>query len=405
MHACGLVVEYNPFHHGHYYHLQMAKKQTSADCIIAVMSGNFLQRGEPAITDKFSRAKMAIDQGVDIVIELPYSNVVQHSDLFSLGAVQILNEMLVSSICFGSENGDITAFQRAFDRYKQNQLLFNKTLKDELSLGNSFPTANNKAFQKIGMADTNELDLMQPNNILGFSYLKAIEKVNPTMQPFTIQRKQSDYHDQHITKPFASATSIRNMLLTNGVMDQTINETLSQNSIAYLNAYKQTTGIWHTWENYFSLLQYRVLTMSKESLKNIHGIDEGIENRMTRTAKEATSFKEWMQLLKTKRYTQTRLQRIFTHILTNTTKQSINEIQQVPFSYIRLLGLSEQGKAYLNQTKKDRAIPLLTQFKKQSSLMMAMEERVTDAYYAILSPNIRKKMRKQELEPPYQKKE
>ncbi|WP_182199057.1 nucleotidyltransferase [Paraliobacillus salinarum] len=403
MHACGLVVEYNPFHHGHQYHLQMAKKQTNADCMIAVMSGNFLQRGEPAITDKFSRTKMAIDQGVDIVVELPYSSTVQHSDLFSQGAVEILNEMLVSSICFGSENGDITAFKRVFDQYKDNQNLFNKTLKHELSLGKSFPNANNKAFAKIGLDEIDKLDLMQANNILGFGYIKAIEKINPSIQPFTIQRKQSNYHDEHITTPLASATSIRNALFSSEEMSETMKETISQNSLNHLIHYKQKAGTWHTWDEYFSLLQYRVLTMSKEELKNIQGVDEGIENRIIRTAKEATTFSEWMQELKTKRYTQTRLQRIFTHILTHTTKQSIKKMQQMPVPYIRLLGLSEQGKLYLNSTKKDRTVPLLTQFKNQTSLMMSTEERATDAYYAILPPKIRKEMRKQELEAPYQK--
>ncbi|CQR47806.1 hypothetical protein BN1058_02136 [Paraliobacillus sp. PM-2] len=403
MQACGLVVEYNPFHHGHYYHLQKAKKISGADCIIAVMSGNFLQRGEPAIIDKFSRTKMAIDQGIDIVIELPYFSVVQHSDLFSYGAIHILNELLVSSICFGSEDGDITTFQRSFNHYKVNQSLFNNTLKHELSLGKSFPVANNKAFKKIGMDNTNQLDLMQPNNILGFGYLKAIETINPNIQPFTIQRKQSNYHDKNITKPFASATSIRDTLLSNGVTNQTISETLPERSIAHLTEYKQKTGIWHTWEEYFSLLQYRVLTMDKEVLKNIHGVDEGIENRIIRTAKEATNFNEWIQLLKTKRYTQTRLQRIFTHILTNTSKQSVKKMQQMPYPYMRLLGLSEQGKQYLNHTKKERTIPLFTQFKNHSSLMMTMEERVTNAYYAVLTPAIRSEMRKQEFKPPYQK--
>lgn len=403
MHACGLVVEYNPFHHGHQYHLQMAKKQTDADCVIAVMSGNFLQRGEPAIADKFSRTKMAIDQGVDIVVELPYSSTVQHSDLFSQGAVEVLNKMLVSSICFGSENGDITAFKRVFDQYKGNQILFNKTLKHELSLGKSFPNANHKAFQKIGLDGIDKLDLMQPNNILGFGYLKAIEKINPAIQPFTIQRKQSNYHDEHITTPLASATSIRHALFSNEQLNETTKEAISQNSLNQLMHYKQKTGTWHSWDDYFSLLQYRVLTMSKEELKNIHGVDEGIENRIIRTAKEATTFFEWIQELKTKRYTQTRLQRIFTHILTNTTKQSIKKMQQMPVPYIRLLGLSEQGKLYLNSTKKDRTVPLLTQFKNQTSLMMSIEERATDAYYAILPPKIRKEMRKQELEPPYQK--
>lgn len=401
MQACGVIVEYNPFHNGHDYHLHKAKQTAGADCIIAVMSGNFLQRGEPAIVDKFSRAKMAIDQGADIVIELPYSSTVQHSDLFAEGAITLLNELQVSSVCFGSELGTITPFLHTYHSYKNNETLFYQTLKEQLSLGVSYPKASEYAYQYINIDFNETLDLTKPNNILGFSYIKAIKSINPIIQPFTIKRKQSDYHDKHLTTPYASATSIRHQLLNEAIISQQIQETMPERTADRLKNYHETAGTWHHWEDYFSLLQYRVLTMDTQGLAAIHGVDEGLENRLIKTAKNATSFQNWMDNLKSKRYTQTRLQRMFTHLLTNTSKKTMNQLQQQPFPYIRLLGLSEQGRAYLNHTKKERTVPIFTQFSKPDSLMMEVEERVSNAYYAILAPHIRKNMRKQEFEPPY----
>lgn len=403
MHACGVVVEYNPFHYGHLYHLQESKRISHADCMIAVMSGNFLQRGEPAIVDKFARTKMAIDQGVDIVIELPYSYAVQHSDLFSFGAIQLLNALQVSSICFGSEEGSIDSFKNTFEHYQNHEELFKETIKQSLSLGYAYPVANNQAFKAINVDKADSIDITKPNNILGLSYLKAIKAVNSTITPFTIKRKQSDYHEQQIKQPYASATSIRKHLLQTNIIDTTVKDVLSDSTIQQLEFYQKTAGIWHTWECYFPLLQYRVLTTDHKVLSLIQGVDEGIEHRLIKTAKKATSFDHWMSLLKTKRYTQARLQRIFTHILTNTMKDDIQMIQQHPLSTIRLLGMSKQGKAYLHHTKKQRDTPIITQFKKPSSLLMKVEERATDAYYSILNPEVRKQLRHQEFQAPYQK--
>lgn len=405
MQACGIIVEYNPFHYGHQYHVKQAKEQANATCVIACMSGNFLQRGEPAIIDKFIRARMAIDQGVDIVIELPYASAVQHSDNFASGAIALLNELKVSAICFGSEQGKIDSFHQAYQILEENKTEFNALLKNELSLGKSFPVASNRAYEEIGLSEQmNGLDLSKPNNILGFSYLKSINKINPLIEAITIKRLQSGYHDLEIKQPYASATSIRKGLLDQFDINDVVSQSLPENTQNYLTAYKEQTGMWHSWEAYFSFLHYRVGTMSIKELQTIHGVDEGMEYRLKKTVHHVTSFKQWTATLQTKRFTNTRIQRMFVHILTHTTKNEIKEMQakqSVP--YVRLLGMSEQGKDHLNKTKKERHVPIVTQLSRNIPQMLALDERASAAYYAVLPAEIRKSMRKQELNPPYMK--
>lgn len=400
MKACGLIVEYNPFHNGHVYHIQKAKVASDADCMIAVMSGSFLQRGEPAIIDKFHRAKAALNCGIDIVIELPYAFAVQNSDLFAKGSVQSLHEIGASSICFGSESGDVSNFITNYEIFKEKETFYKKTLKYYLGVGLSFPEASKYAYQKIGLTDQ-DIDLSKPNNILGFSYVKTILDNSLPMKALTIKRTNNNYHDKHITSSIASATSIRNKLFKNDSITTEVKSTIPEATINQLQLYKNVAGTWHTWEKYFQLLHYRVMTMSMEELAAIHGVDEGLEYRIKKTGKEATSFGDWVRAIKTKRYTWTRLQRMFVHILTNTTKEdmkSIKEDTSVP--YIRLLGLTETGKTYLNFQKKQMGVPSISKLSSNMHPMLSQEERATNAYYSILPPAKKNLLRHQELEPP-----
>lgn len=400
MKACGLIVEYNPFHNGHAYHIQEAKTVSGADCMIAVMSGSFLQRGEPAIIDKFHRAEAALRSGIDIVIELPYAYAVQNSDLFAKGSVQSLHEIGVSSICFGSESGDVSDFIASYEIFKEKETIYKETLKYYLDIGNSFPQASRNAYEKIGLTDR-AIDLSQPNNILGFSYVKTILDNNLPMKALTIKRTNNNYHDNHITSSIASATSIRNEILENDSITTEVMSTIPEATRNQLQFYKDTSGTWHRWEDYFQLLHYRVMTMSLKELTAIHGVDEGLEHRIKRIAKEATSINDWVEAIKTKRYTWTRLQRMFVHILTNTTKEDIATAKvaaSVP--YIRLLGLTETGKAYLNFQKKQIAVPVISKLSSKMHPMLSLEEKATNAYYSCLPPAKKNLLRRQELQPP-----
>ncbi|UFU00925.1 nucleotidyltransferase [Radiobacillus kanasensis] len=400
MEACGLIVEYNPFHNGHLYHLTQSKKETKASCIIAVMSGNFLQRGEPAIIDKFHRTKIALQSGVDLVIELPYAYAVQHSDLFSFGAVTALEHLFCQSVCFGSEHGTIDAFLSAYDTLHHEKQRFQEELHRHLAEGISFPEASKRAYQSIGLTE-GAVDLSSPNNILGFSYVKAIKDHSYQISPMTIERTSNQFHQKTITSSIASATSIRKELLENQRITEKASQAMPTSTLEALHDYYQKTGMWHNWDHYFSVLQYRIQTMSLTELENIHGVEEGLEYRLKRTIASAISFEEWMQALKTKRYTWTRLQRICTHIITNTTKQEMEEIKtSSSFPYVRVLGMTKNGQKYLNQIKKQATVPIYTKLPNDNSLLSRMEERATNAYYSVLNPKQKIALKQQEFQPP-----
>ncbi|WP_208589343.1 nucleotidyltransferase [Gracilibacillus suaedae] len=397
--ACGLIVEYNPYHNGHHYHFQQAKHVSGAECMIAVMSGNFLQRGEPAIVDKFTRAKIAVQQGIDLVIELPYFYAVQHSELFANGAVKILNSLQADSLCFGSEHGEIEDFNTLYHFITEHQEDYDHYLTDALNQGHSYPKANDIAFTKIG-GETLSIDFAKPNNILGYQYVKNIYDLHTTITPYTIQRIKNNYHDRKIHDPIASATSIRNQLLSDHTNTKKLNNTIPAITKEKLEAYKELHGTWHYWEAYFPLLKYRISTMKKEEFTKIHGIKEGLENRIVNTAKKAESFADWMEWLKTKRYTWTSLQRVFTHILTNTYSSEIEAfVTEKQPSAIRILAMSENGQNYLSARKKDIDVKWYTS-SKQPYPYQAFDERIDHAYYSVLPLSSQKHLTKQAYQKP-----
>ncbi|WP_284140916.1 nucleotidyltransferase [Virgibacillus sp. LDC-1] len=401
MRACGLVVEYNPFHNGHLYHLQQAKKTTDADIMIAVMSGSFLQRGEPAIIDKFHRVQAALKSGIDIVLELPYAFSVQSSELFAKGSIQTLSKIGVDSVCFGSESGDIHDFLTSYQLLKNKLNTYKALLHENLNKGLSFPEASKIAYEHIGL--TKDFDLSKPNNILGFSYVKEILEQHLPIKPVTIKRIKNNYHDVDISDTIASATSIRSELLVKQSQLNDLAQTMPSPTFEVLQAYKDKASQWHQWEAYFPFLQYRVLTMGSKELALIEGVIEGLEYRIYKTAKKASSFHEWVQLIKSKRYTWTRIQRIFVHILTNTKKAeiaSLNLMERIP--YVRLLGMSPSGQHYLNIKKKQMDVPIVTKLSRSMHPMLQIEERATHAYYSILSSAQKQELFRKELSAPIQ---
>lgn len=394
MKACGLIVEYNPLHNGHLHHITEAKKVTNADVIIAVMSGSFLQRGEPAIIDKIYRTKAALDAGADLVLELPYPYAVQSSELFAKGAINSLVELGATSFCFGSEKGLIEPFIESYYMLDKQRDKYNQALKVELKAGQSFPTASSEAYKVIGLDATL---FHQPNNILGLSYVNEVLKHNLPIKPFTIKRINNDYHDEEIVSSIASATSIRNELLKEHFSTK-LTDALPAASLQLLQQYYAVTGGFHEWESYFPFLHYKVLSMSTEELQNIHGVEEGLEHRLKDTANHAKSFADWLNRVKTRRYTQTHLQRVFTHILTNSTKTAIKQFISHPtVPYIRILGMNSLGQQYVGKRKKAIDIPIITRLTKKHADLIYPDEKATDIYYSILTPAIRKKLKTAEL--------
>ncbi|PEE38917.1 hypothetical protein CN271_02650 [Bacillus cereus] len=393
-----MVVEYNPFHNGHLYHVQQTKKLTQSDIIIAVMSGPFLQRGEPALISKWYRTKMALANGVDLVVELPYIFATQKAETFANGAISILNALRVSEICFGSEDGQIENFYNTISVQKNEEETFNYLVKQFMDAGNSYAKATSDALSHILTSEKN-IDMSQPNNILGFQYMKAILSQNSSIQAQTIKRFASHYHDETFNdQHIASATSIRKQLFSEEGSFTTIEPFLPQATTSLLANYKQNYGILHNWEQYFSFFKYRLMTMSPGDLRHIYEIEEGLEHRILSKIQNSSSFYSFMEALKTKRYTWTRLQRACTHILTNTTKEEIrsaNIEQHAP--YIRLLGMSQKGQTYLSKNKKKIELPILTHTKTFDHAALDIEKKANSVYFSIMHEPLRTQLLKQDI--------
>jgi len=358
MKTVGVVVEYNPFHHGHAYHIEQAKMATGADIVIAAMSGNFLQRGEPAIVSKWTRTEMALKGGVDLVFELPYSFAVQKADTFAAGAVSLLVAAGCHTICFGSESGNIEDFYHTYHFLEKYKDLYNHEIKQFMGKGYSYPKALSLAFQALE-PEENGIDLSLPNNILGFQYVKAAEQSEYPVKMVTIARKSANYHDQHFSSAsIASATSIRKALFSNKTDITKIHSYVPIDTYKGLQNYLHNFGAFHDWNMYWPYLKLNLLQLSPTELKEIYEVEEGIENRLLSLAIKCETFPEFMEKLKTKRYTWTRLQRTLTHILTHSTKNEMTETDEV--SYLRLLGMTETGRMYLNQLKKVCPIPIIS---------------------------------------------
>jgi len=393
MKAVGIIVEYNPFHNGHLHHLKETISHTGADCVIAVMSGNFLQRGEPAVVSKWARTRMALAAGIDIVIELPYSFAVQAAQDFAAGAIYLLDAIQCKEICFGSESGEIRYFIEAVQELKNREDEFNSYVREALQTGVSYAKANAHAYQGIQLG---VLDLSKPNNILGFHYVKSIFEQNSKMVPKTIKRIAAGYHDESIAHPsIASATSLRKILEGSIANIIKISEYIPSYTKQILSEYYASYGTLHQWDNYFPLLKYRILTMDHCDLQNIADVDEGLEYRLKEAIVESKSFREFIELVKTKRYTWTRLQRTCAHILTNFTKRQKEACKDI--TYIRLLGMSENGRSYLNNIKKQLSLPVLSKVSLlEKHPIYQQEKKASYAYTSIFSESLRSGVIKEE---------
>jgi predicted nucleotidyltransferase len=395
MQATGIIVEYNPFHNGHLYHLHETQKLTRADIVIAVMSGNFLQRGEPALLPKIERTKMALAAGVDLVVELPYAFSTQQADVFANGAISLLQALGAQDLCFGSESGNIQDFYTLLDKKKAHHHDLQHMIKTKMKEGISYPAALSFALAELS---TEGVNVSLPNNILGMHYIEAIKDQHSAIIPRTIRRHGSNYHDETFEKNIASATSVRKTLLANNLSLKSVKQVLPCTTTDILEAYIASHGLIHHWEHYFPLLKYALLTKTKQELASIYEAEEGLENRLFAYIAQATSFSNFMEAIKTKRYTWTRLQRLCLHILTNTTKEQMSCAHlEKTVPYIRILGMNQQGQRYLSLMKKKIEVPLLANAKGFSHPLIELDKKASAVYTSILPEPIRSTMLKHEL--------
>lgn len=344
MKVVGLVTEYNPFHNGHLYHLQASKEATGADVAVAVMSGHFLQRGEPAILDKWTRAKAAVEAGVDLVIEIPTLYACASAEFFAFGSVALLNSLgIVDSICFGSEDGHIDKIDAIAEKLLSPDQAFTDRLQEALSQGHSFPKA-----RSIALAE--DFDF-KANNILGIEYLKALKVLKSSMKAFTIKRIQAAYLSEDLKGTIASATAIRKHA---GKLEE-IQAFVPEATFEAMH--KE-----HTFkENMLHILLYKIRTSSLEELRNIHDVKEGLEHKIKKAAESARDYDSLMAACLSKRFTKTRLQRIFVKILLNIKQDAFDN--QMP-RYARILAFNDKGKALLKKMKKTSNIPLVNNINK-----------------------------------------
>ncbi|MBB6217820.1 putative nucleotidyltransferase [Anaerosolibacter carboniphilus] len=394
MKILGLITEYNPFHNGHKYHLDEAKKITGATHTIAVMSGNFLQRGEPAITDKWHRAEMAVREGVDLILELPFVYACNTAELFAYGAVSMLHHLnAVNFLCFGSEEGAIEKLMQVSEILHVEPESYRHTLKAYLAEGLPYPQARSNALSQYFEDNALSSALQSPNNILGIEYIKALLKLRSPIQPFTLKRIKADYHSTEIRSEICSATAIREHLSIDPRDVNTLSKVMPNGSLNTLeNCFNLGFGpVFYS--NFDQLVLYRLRTMPTDVIANIPDVTEGLENRFKEISMKATSHAEVLNATKSKRYTMTRLQRILIHALMDLQKQHLALFNQAQGSqYARVLAFSKNGSSLIRHLKKYSNIPILTNINREpleaevAKQMLAFDIKATNIY-SIAYPN------------------
>lgn len=351
MKATGVVVEYNPFHNGHKYHLEKTKKLNPDSIVIAVMSGDFVQRGEPSIVDRWTKTKMALKNGVDMVVELPVFYSSQSAEIFAKGAIGILEELKCESIVFGSESGDIEELNRISTLQESPE--FSIKLKKRLKEGNSYPTAHSLTMSEIlGESKLNS------NDILGLEYLKAIKYWKSNITPKILKREKVGYHDTNIVGEFASATKIRIHLKTL----QEVKNIVTNESYEILKEYENFTFI----EDFYPLIRFEFLKNFK-ALIDIQDMEIGFENRIYEGVVKFSKYEEFFKSISNRRYTTGRVQRALIHSLLGITTSITEEVKK-SIPYVKILGFNDRGREYLNYLKKFENKKIITSYKKMGEI-------------------------------------
>ncbi|WP_225744341.1 nucleotidyltransferase [Marinilactibacillus sp. Marseille-P9653] len=373
MKACGIVAEYNPFHNGHLYQISEARKRSRSDVMIVVMSGNFLQRGEPALIDKWTRAEMALKHGADVVLELPVAYSVQPADIFAKGAVGILHAMKCSALSFGSESGNSDQFKLASKLMVDQAGRIDQLFKERAEKGQSYASRMEQAISES--LPNFPIDLSLPNNQLGLAYGRENYKLGSPLQLEVIQRKQANYHEKTLQNGgmISSATAIRNQLLSSELDSDAVANFMPVVSMNLLRNQSLSS-----WVDFWIFLKYQILSSTVEELKQIYQMEEGLENLLKKSIQQSHSFEEFMMRIKHKRMTRTRLQRLCVYILLQIKKTDISGSSTVHAT--RVLGFSSVGQEYLNQVKKEAPLTLLTKIDKQSKKFWELDIKAGNLY-------------------------
>ena len=364
MRVLGIVVEYNPFHNGHLFHLQKAKELIKPDYTIAVMSGNFCQRGEPAIIDKFSRAEIALKMGVDVVFELPTVYAIQDAGGFARGAIGVLDGTgVVTDIVFGSESNDIEFLKKIAEILHGQPDLYNQFLHEELKKGYSFPNARKYALMRY----VEELKIMDPekvrliersNDILGLEYVRAILDLGSSITPHTIKRVGADYKEEEFKGRLSSATSIRK-LIRERKMDL-VRESVPEESFEVIRRELEEGRGPVFLEDMEKLLLGIMRLKDRDDFSKLYGFSEGLDERFYRFSRISSSIGEFMEKVKSKRFTFTRIRRLMLYVLFEMRKDFVERSNEKGPQYLRILGFTESGRNLLSKMKKASKLPIVS---------------------------------------------
>ena len=387
MKILGIVAEYNPFHNGHKYHLEKSIETVNPDYTIAVMSGNFVQRGEPALINKFIRANMTIDRGIDLVVELPTYFATSSAETFAFGAISLLNECNVTHLSFGSESGDMDELSKVADLLTNESDNFKDFLANNLAKGISFPKARSLSLKAFIPSLSNSI-LEMPNNCLGIEYLKALKKTNSKIEPITITRYATDYNSLETKHNICSASAIREMLKNNSFSNTVLPPSCFDSLIKGFNKGLGPVFL----ENFNNILIYKIRSMSLEELSNIHEVSEGLENRIKDAANNHNDINEIIEAVKSKRYTLTRIKRIMINILLDIKKHG-----ELHPQYIRVLACSKKAKKeLLGHIANNSSIPVITSLNRfmqnatEKQLDMINKDILATDIYSLGCPTIQK---------------
>lgn len=367
MNIIGIIAEYNPIHLGHIYQIKKIKELYPNSIIILITNSCFSQRGEVNILNKWDKTSISLNNNIDMVIELPFAYATQSADIFAKGALFILNKLKIDTLVFGTESNNLDQIIKIVDTQLNNNE-YNKILKNNLDKGLNYPTATSNAITKILGYTTNN-----PNDLLAISYIKEIKRNNYKIKPVSIKRT-NNYHGNEITGKIINASLIRKLLINN----KKIEDYIPKNTQKYL--YKNLSN-----ESYFPYLKYKILT--EKDLSIYQTVEEGIENRIKKAILISNSWEELINNIKTKRYTYNKINRMLIHILNDFTKKDNDDIK---INYIRLLGFNKKGQKYLNKIKKDLAIPIITNYKPNTSKLLDIELKVTSIYNLPINKNLTK---------------
>lgn len=401
MNVSGIVVEYNPLHNGHIYHINRTREITGCDAVVAVMSGNFVQRGEPAFLNKWARTKMALMSGVDLVLELPVIYSISSAEGFAFGAVSTLESLgIIDSICFGSELGNIELLNKLSKVLYEEPEEYKNLLQDHLKNGLSFPLSRQKAlfeyfkfFKSESLLNSLDEVMKSSNNILAIEYLKSLILLSSKIKPYTIARVGNKYNDLKITGTFSSASSIRK-----NFNDSKINQALPHYSRKTISQEMEFGRCPVTLNDFSDIILHRLREMDINEISQLLDVSEGLEYKIKRASEDFGNVDELIGSVITKRYPASRIKRILIYSLLGI-KKDLKQIIKAPVKYVRVLGFNEKGRELLNNIQRNSTLPIITNPSRNDINILKYDIIATDIY-VLAYKSSKYKTAKQDLKTP-----